>query len=251
MKNSFYFCLFMLISACTINQGEKENDIMGDPVIIQIDFNKVKGPMTSVWAWFGYDEPNYTYMKDGKKLLSEIAELSPVPVYVRTHNLLTSGNGKPDLKWGSTNAYTEDENGNPVYNWTIIDSIFNTYIQRGMKPLAEIGFMPAAWSVKPEPYKHQWRPGAPYSDIYTGWAYPPKDYTRWAELIYQWVRHSVEKYGQEEVETWYWELWNEPNIGYWQGTTEEYIRLYDYTADAVKRALPTAKIGGPHVTGPS
>ncbi|HJX70907.1 MAG TPA: hypothetical protein VJ346_03115 [Bacteroidales bacterium] len=251
MKRLFYFCLFMLIPACTINQGEKENDIMGDPVIIQIDFNKVKGPITPVWAWFGYDEPNYTYMKDGKKLLSEIAELSPVPVYIRTHNLLTSGDGKPALKWGSTNAYIEDENGNPVYNWNIIDSIFNTYIQRGMKPLAEIGFMPAALSVKPEPYKHQWRPGAPYSDIYTGWAYPPKDYARWAELIYQWVRHSVEKYGQAEVETWYWELWNEPNIGYWQGTAEEYIRLYDYTADAVKRALPTAKIGGPHVTGPS
>ena len=61
-----------------------------------------------MWAWFGYDEPNYTYMKDGRKLLSELAALSPVPVYVRAHNLLTSGDGTPALKWGSTNAYTED-----------------------------------------------------------------------------------------------------------------------------------------------
>lgn len=220
-------------------------------VEILVDIDKKKGPMRPVWAWFGYDEPNYTYMKDGKKLLSEIAELSPVPVYVRTHNLLTTGDGTPALKWGSTNAYTEDPNGNPVYNWIIVDSIINTYVERGMRPLVEIGFMPEALSTKPRPYRHKWKPGAPYSDIYTGWAYPPNDYKKWAELVYQWVRHSVEKYGQEEVEKWYWELWNEPNIGYWQGTQEEYNKLYDYTADAVKRALPAAQFGGPHTTGPS
>jgi xylan 1,4-beta-xylosidase len=119
-----------------------------------------------------------------------------------------------------------------------------------MKPIAQIGFMPEALSSHPTPYRHYWKPGDNYNDIYTGWAYPPKDYNKWAELVYQWVKHSVAKYGQKEVESWYWELWNEPNIGYWKGTTEEYIKLYDYSADAVKRALPTAKIGGPEVTGP-
>lgn len=218
---------------------------------ITIDLTKVKGPMTPAWAWFGYDEPNYTYMKDGKKLLSELAALSPVPVYVRAHNLLTSGDGTPALKWGSTNAYTEDKNGNPIYDWTLIDRIFDTYVERGMKPFVEIGFMPEALSVKPHPYRHNWNPGARYEEIYTGWAYPPKDYKKWAELVYQWVLHSVERYGREEVETWYWELWNEPNIGYWQGNTEEYLKLYDYTADALKRALPTAVMGGPNTTGPS
>jgi xylan 1,4-beta-xylosidase len=218
---------------------------------ITVDFSKEKGPMSPIWAWFGYDEPNYTYMRDGKKLLTELAELSRVPVFVRCHSLLNTGDGSPALKWGSTNAYTEDENGQPVYYWGIVDSIFDTYMERGMKPLVEIAFMPRELSVKPEPYRHKWKPGAPYNDIYTGWAYPPNDYEKWAELVYQWVRHSVDRYGQEEVESWYWELWNEPNIGYWQGTTEEYIKLYDYTSDAVKRALPTARIGGPHSTGPS
>ena len=85
-----------------------------DTVRIHINLNKTIGPMNPVWAWFGYDEPNYTYMKDGKKLLSEIASFSSVPVYVRCHNLLTSGDGTPALKWGSTNAYTEDEHGYPV-----------------------------------------------------------------------------------------------------------------------------------------
>lgn len=63
--------------------------------------------MKPIWAFFGYNELNYIYMKDGKKLLAELSALSPVPVYVRTHNMLTTGNGTPQLKWGSTNAYTE------------------------------------------------------------------------------------------------------------------------------------------------
>ncbi len=130
----------------------------------------------------------------------------------------------------------------------IIDSIFDTYIQRGMKPLAQIGFMPEALSTNPTPYKHNWKPGDPYCNIITGWAYPPKDYNKWAELVYQWVRHSVDRYGKKEVESWWWELWNEPN-GYWKGTQEEFFKLYDYTADAVKRALPTAKIGGINIAG--
>ncbi|HEV7347123.1 GH39 family glycosyl hydrolase [Telluribacter sp.] len=221
------------------------------PVPIRVDLTKELGEAKPIWAWFGYDEPNYTYMKDGKKLLSEISRLSKVPVFVRTHGLLVTGDGEAALKWGSTNAYTEDANGKPIYNWTIVDKIFDTYIERGMKPMAQIGFMPEALSAKPQPYRHYWKPGDNYNDIYTGWAYPPKDYAKFAELVYQWVRHSVERYGKQEVESWYWELWNEPNIGYWKGTTEEYIKLYDYTADAVKRALPTAKIGGPEVTGPN
>ena len=216
---------------------------------IAVSLEKELGNLDPVWAWFGYDEPNYTYMKDGKKLLSELAALSPVPVYVRTHNLLTTGDGTASLKWGSTNAYTEDANGNPVYNWAIVDSIFDTYIQRHMKPLAQIGFMPEALSIKPQPYRHHWKPGDPYQEILTGWTYPPNDYKKWGELVYQWVKHCVDRYGKTEVESWYWELWNEPDSKYWGGTVEEYCKLYDYSVHAVKRALPTAKMGGPHVTG--
>src|SRR6478735_2083539 len=131
---------------------------LAQPPVIKVDMKQEVAPMVPVWAWFGYDEPNFTYMKDGKKLLSEIADLSPVPVYVRTHGLLVSGDGSAALKWGSTNAYTEDANGNPVYNWNIVDSIFDAYVSRGMKPLAQIGFMPQALSTQPEPYRHFWKP---------------------------------------------------------------------------------------------
>ncbi|HEX2343654.1 MAG TPA: hypothetical protein VHI98_24500 [Vicinamibacterales bacterium] len=224
--------------------------VVEDRVAIRVDAGARLQPMAPIWAYFGYDEPNYTYMKDGRKLLSELAALSPVPVFVRTHNLLTSGDGTPALKWGSTNAYTEDAAGRPRYDWTIVDRIFDTYVERGMKPLVQIGFMPEALSVKPAPYRHAWAPGQEYKTIFTGWAYPPRDYDRWRDLVTEWVRHSVAKYGRAEVETWWWEVWNEPDIGYWQGTPEEYFKLYDYAADGLKRALPSARIGGPHVTGP-
>lgn len=239
----FLLCFSILIAQPVSGQS--------DPVSIKIDATQTIGPMYPMWAYWGYDEPNYTYMPDGKKLLTEISELSPVPVYVRAHNLLNTDEGpRAALKWGSTNVYTEDDNGNPVYDWEVMDRIMDTYVERGMKPLVEIGFMPKALSSDPEPYRHHWSPGDAYGDIYTGWSQPPNDYEKWADLVYQWVLHSVERYGAEEVSTWWWEPWNEPNIGYWQGTKEEYFKLYDYTADAVKRALPSARIGGPTTTGP-
>ena len=236
-----------MITLCFYSRGQGATEQR--PALITVDVSKPVGKMYPAWAWFGYDEPNYTYMKDGKKLLSEIAALSPSPVYVRCHSLLVTGDGEAALKWGSTNAYTEDAQGKPIYNWHIIDSIFDTYVKRGMKPLAQVGFMPQALSTHPEPYRHHWKPGDPYSDIITGWAYPPKDYGKWSELIYQWVKHSVGRYGKAEVESWWWEVWNEPNGAYWKAGMEEFFKLYDYTADAIKRALPTAKVGGINVAG--
>jgi len=220
-------------------------------VAIHVDASTKRGPMTAMWAFFGHDEPNYTYMPDGRKLLSELAALSPVPVNVRVHNLLTTGDGSPALKWGSTNAYTEDASGRPVYDWTIVDRIFDTYLERKMKPLVQIGFMPKALSAKPEPYQHNWAAGIQGRPLFTGWAYPPTDYAKWSELVNQWARHAVQRYGVNEVRTWYWEVWNEPDIGYWQGTPEEFQKLYDFAADGLKRALPDAKVGGPEVTGPN
>lgn len=216
-------------------------------VTIRVNAAETSGALKPVWNYFGYDEPNYTYMKNGRKLVAELGALSPVPVYIRTHNLLTTGDGTPALKWGSTNAYTEDSSGKPIYDWKIVDQIFDTYIQAKAKPFVEIGFMPEALSTHPQPYRHNW----PRGPLSTGWAYPPKDYSKWAELIRQWVLHSVQRYGWKEVESWEWEVWNEPDISYWRGSADEYNKLYDFTADAAKRALPTARVGGPASTGPA
>jgi xylan 1,4-beta-xylosidase len=219
------------------------------PVAIKIDGAAPRGELHPIFRFFGADEPNYAYMKDGRKLIGELGQLRPGAVYFRTHNLLTSGDGTPALKWGSTGAYRENAEGSPVYNWTIVDRIFDTYLERGVRPYVQIGFMPREFSRKPEPYQHKWTPKARYDEIYTGWAYPPKDYAKWGELVYQWTKHCVEKYGRAEVETWYWETWNEPNIGYWRGTPAEFHKLHDYAIDAVKRALPKARVGGADTAG--
>ena len=222
-----------------------------NPTVIRVDASETIGAFKPIYGYFGYDEPNYTYTPHGKKLVDELAALSATPVYIRTHFMLATGDGTPGLKWGSTNAYTEDASGKPVYDWTITDRIFDTYLQAGAKPFVEIGFMPQALSAKPDPYHPTWIPGAANNDYSIGWSYPPKDYNKWGELVYQWVRHTVAKYGQKEVEGWYWEVWNEPDISYWHGTPEEFDRLYDAAASAVKRALPSAKVGGPATTGPA
>ena len=222
---------------------------MTEPVTIQVNAAKSLGDLHPIYRFFGADEPNYATMKDGQKLIGELGQLGPHQVFFRTHNLLTTGDGTPALKWGSTNAYTEDDHGRPVYNWTIVDSIFDTYLARGVKPYVQIGFMPKALSRKPDPYQHSWHPGARYEEIYTGWAYPPDDFQKWGELVYQWAKHCAEKYGLKEVETWYWETWNEPNIGYWQGTPEEFNLLHDHAMAAVRHAIPNAKIGGADTAG--
>ena len=245
MRSSLLFIALLIFPLATLTLGQP-------PVAIHIDATQKQGPFRSAWAYFGYDEPNYTYAKNGIKLIHELSELSSAPVHIRTHFMLATGGGSPvSLKWGSTNAYTEDSSGKPIYDWTIVDKILGTYLQAGATPFVEIGFMPKALSSHPEPYTPLWKPHGTSADYNLGWTYPPNDYQKWSELIYQWVTHSVKKYGKAQVETWNWEVWNEPNIGYWHGTPEEYDKLYDYTAAAVKRALPSARVGGPASTGPA
>ena len=169
-----------------------------ETVNIQVHVDQSQGPLPPIWNYFGYDEPNYSYAPNGKKLLNELSALSPTPAYVRVHNLLTTGDGSSSLKWGSTNVYTEDAAGKPIYSWVILDRIFDAFHDAGIKPLVEIGFMPQALSTHPEPYRHNF----PKGPIYTGWAYPPKDYQKWAEVVFQFVRHLRERYGDAEVKSW-------------------------------------------------
>ena len=215
---------------------------------MRVNLRKRLGDWRPVWRYFGYDEPNYTYMKDGTKLLSQLAALSPETVYIRAHNLLTSGDGTPALKWGSTNAYTEDADGTPRYDWRITDRIFDTWLERGLTPYVQIGFMPEALSTQPVPYQHSWVPGGK-AGISTGWACPPNDYRKWGNLAHAWAQHSADRYGHAQASRWVWEVWNEPNIFYWRGTQPEFHKLYDHAVDGVKRALPGAPVGGPHIAG--
>jgi len=221
------------------------------PVRVTVDPARAVAPLPPIWRFFGADEPNYATKPNGEKLLLELGALRPGQVYFRAHNLLTTGDGTPSLKWGSTNIYTERD-GKPVYDFRIVDKIIDTYRARGIHPYLEIGFMPQAMSSAPEgtPYRRPWSANGPKGNGTGGWNYPPSDYRKWAELIYRWTQHNVARYGAAEVSRWYFEVWNEPNLDfYWSGKPDEFLKLHDYAIDAVRRALPTARVGGPDVAG--
>ncbi len=214
-------------------------------VAIQVDLAKSLGTYKPVGRWFGYDESDYTFMQYGKQLLGELHDMSPVPVYIRAHHLFTSGDGVPSLKWSSSNVFTLDANGMPVYDFTILDKIFDAYHEAGVRPFVELGFMPKDLASGDGPYM------LPYPKTVTGSVQsPPKDYAMWGELVRRFTEHLVQRYGKAEVATWYFEVWNEPDIGYWKGTPAEYYKLYDYSVAGVRKALPNAMVGGPAVTGP-
>src|SRR3990172_5346301 len=179
-------------SAASWAKGQETNESQeAFRVAICVDAERPMGRLRPIWRFFGADEPNYATMKNGRKLIAELGELAPKHVYFRAHNLLCSGDGTPALKWGSSGAYKENAQGKAVYDWTILDGIFDTYLERGVRPYVQMGFMPKDLSTKPEPYQHSWTPQLRYSEIFTGWAYPPKDYDKWGELAYQWTKHCI------------------------------------------------------------
>jgi xylan 1,4-beta-xylosidase len=215
------------------------------PVTVQVDLGKSEGAYRPIGNWFGYDESNFTTMKYGRQLLPELHDLSPAPVYIRAHHLFTSGDGTAKLKWSSTNVFSLDASGKPVYGFTILDQIFDEYQRAGVRPMVELGFMPKDLASGTMPYEF------PYPKTISGSVQsPPKDYAMWGELVRRVTEHFVQRYGRVAVSTWYFEVWNEPDISYWQGTPADYLKLYDYSVAGVRKALPNAIVGGPAVTGP-
>jgi xylan 1,4-beta-xylosidase len=220
-----------------------------NPVSIRVDLTKPVGAYKPIYAWFGYDESNYTTMKYGKQLLRELHDLSPVPVTIRAHHLLTSGNGTAELKWSSSNVFSLGSDGKPVYDFTITDQTFDEFQRAGVRPMVELGFMPRDLAAT-IPGVDEYQVHYPANTTSGASNNPPKDYALWGELVRRYTEHLVERYGKQQVSTWYFEVWNEPDISYWHGTPEDYFKLYDYAVDGVRAALPNAIVGGPATTGP-
>ncbi|PJM76832.1 GH39 family glycosyl hydrolase [Bifidobacterium felsineum] len=205
------------------------------------------GPLNHDWRFFGYDECNYTYTPEGRRMLERFGKLGDAPYYVRTHFLFCNGSCTGTQKFGSTNLYHEDAQGNPIYDFTYIDLILDTILESGNKPYVELGFMPEDLA-DPSFRNNPWLGGLdPYRE--SGWTYPPKDYHRWHGFIRTFTRHLAERYGSKEVDTWYFELWNEPDIFYWSGSDKDYCMLFDFTEQALHTVLPNARLGGPTCTG--
>jgi xylan 1,4-beta-xylosidase len=150
--------------------------------------------------------------------------------YIRMHGLLTDDMG----------VYREGRNGNPQYNFQYIDVLYDYLLSIGIKPFVELGFMPSALASGPQTI-FWWK----------GNVTPPKDYNKWSDLIRNLTQHFTERYGANEVKTWYFEVWNEPNLspGFWSSTQEEYFKLYKYTVQAIKSVNKDYRVGGPATAG--
>lgn len=219
---------------------------MNQTVKISIDVSKPAGALPHNWNYVGYDECNYTHSPGGIELIKKFGKMEK-PYYMRTHHLLCTGNCHGTYKWGSTNAYTEDEKGNPVYDFSIIDKICDIWLSNNCKPFFEIGFMPMDLADLDDINVDAGQLYGEYRRI--GWNRPPKDYDKWYGLIKTLIEHLLALYGQAEMEGWYFEMWNEPDIFYWQGTHEEFCKLFDYTEAAIHDACPSLRFGGPATCG--
>ena len=220
---------------------------MDKEICVRVDAGKYAGPLDHTWNYIGYDECNYTHSPGGMALIRKLGELEK-PYYIRTHHMLCTGICHGFYKWGSTNIYIEDEQGNPIYNYDVIDKMCDIWLSNNCKPFFEIGFMPMDLADVRGAANYESYNIREYQRI--GWNMPPKDYGKWHALIENLIRHLVERYGETEIKTWYFEMWNEPDIDYWKGTHEEYCKLYDYTEAAIHGVLPQARFGGPATCGP-
>lgn len=217
---------------------------------VQVDAGTDLGPLTRIWESIGYDEINWTYTATGRTLLGTFTGLTSTGFHVRPHYVFCTGTGFAIPHWGNGNVYHEDADGTPRYDFTIVDQVYDAIVGAGHHVLVELAFTPR--ELLPPEAEEFVVPASPtvYSAYEHGaWAYPPKDYARWGELVAAHARHCLERYGSKEVDTWLWELWNEPDIFYWHGTPQQFYDLYSVTAAAVRSVLPNAKVGGPAVTG--
>jgi xylan 1,4-beta-xylosidase len=197
------------------------------PQLITVDAAAPSAPFPHFWEqMFGSGRAilslRYTYQSD-LRAVKDVTNFQ----YVRFHGILLDEVG----------VYDEDKQGNPRYNFTYVDQIYDGLLRNGIRPFVEISFMPKALASQLD-YQGFW-----YKPIVS----PPKDYVRWDDLITQFTRHLVDRYGIDEVSQWYFEVWNEPNIGFWTGkpAQETYFQLYDHTAKDIKTVSLRLRVGGP------
>jgi len=196
---------------------------------ITLDFEKHGGPLNTMFKeCIGAGRANEGLRADWQQQLGIVKKECGFK-YIRMHGLLTDDMG----------VYREDRKGNPEYNYQYIDLLYDYILSIGMKPFVELGFMPTALASGSQTI-FWWR----------GNTTPPKDYVKWEDLIRNLVIHFTERYGSEEVKTWYFEVWNEPNLsGFWSGTQQEYFRLYKYSVQGIKSVNMEYRVGGPATAG--
>jgi xylan 1,4-beta-xylosidase len=222
------------------------------PVSVLVDAAAVEGELTRMWSSIGYDEINWTYTPRGRDLLATLAGAGDGPYLVRSHYMYCSGTAMGLPHWGSGNVYHERADGTPRFDFQVLDRAYDTLVEMGHVPIIELGFTPRDLVPAGAGERFAFQPGSPtqYSAYEAGWwSFPPKSLARWSELVAATAEHCARRYGRARVASWYWEVWNEPDIGYWRGSVGEFLELYRASAQAVRSVLPDALVGGPATTG--
>jgi xylan 1,4-beta-xylosidase len=175
---------------------------------------------------FGSGRAKLSLRDDYRKDLRAVRDITGFQ-YIRFHAILDDENG----------VYDEDAQGHPVYNFSYVDEIYDGLLENHIKPFVEISFMPRKLALNLKPHAFWYKPLPS----------PPKDPAKWGALITAFAKHLEERYGKAEVDSWYFEVWNEPNIDFWNGNPQlpTYFALYDVTARALKSVDNDVKVGGP------
>ncbi len=205
-------------------------------VVVQVDAADIQGPTPRPWrACIGSEHLSHLLSPDesgGRPIGAEsVQALSRVHTELGVQRVRAHGTFGDDM-----GIYREDTDGEPVYDFSTLDTVLDTVLGSGMRPMLELGFTPRAMA------------DPPFHEITeAGLRNPPRDLSRWAGLVEAFVTHLRERYGDEELARgWALEVWNEPNLGvFWTGSQEDYMRLYDASASAIRRAHPTLPIAGP------
>jgi xylan 1,4-beta-xylosidase len=196
--------------------------------VIQIDAQAQTTPFPHFWEqMFGSGRAILTLRESYRDDLRAVKKITDFR-YVRFHAILHDEVG----------VYNEDEHGNPVYNFAYVDQIYDGLLKNGVRPVVEISFMPKKLAFNPDALHPFW---------YKPNVSPPKSMQRWDDLMTHFAQHLVDRYGINEVAQWYFEVWNEPNIDFWNGIPRQasYFDLYDHTARALKAVNPRLRVGGP------
>jgi len=219
---------WILITGCLIATAAAVSSQQAPAIEeIAIDANAPARPFPHFWEqMFGSGRAILSLRESYRRDLTRMKSATGIR-YVRFHAIFDDEVG----------VYSEDAQGRPVYNWSYVDQIYDGLLERGVRPFVELSFMPKALAASDKPHPFWYRP-LPSA---------PKDYAKWEELVYNFARHLVERYGADEVAQWYFEVWNEPNIDFWAGEPKQatYFELYDHAARAVKRADARLRVGGP------
>ncbi len=195
---------------------------------IVVDVNAPTKPFPHYWErMFGSGRAILTLRESYQNDLRAVKQITGFE-YVRFHAIFHDEIG----------VYDEQAPGQPVYNFSYVDQVYDGLLADGVRPFIELSFMPRKLAADP---------GATFPFWYKQIVSPPKDWDRWEELIERFAQHLVERYGIQEVSRWYFEVWNEPNIGFWAGEPkfETYCKLYARAARALKRVSPRLRVGGP------